>query len=110
MSDEKALVKVHRSLFPLGPQEGHRDPTAPAVETMRDQCLLMLIFYGVIQTVLIGVAASQKREFGPGPAIRMIQSVTKAFEHKTSYPQRALKILAEKGIKNCVSMAILMRH
>ena len=101
---------VHRTLFPLGPQKGigdlHVDHKADAI---RDHCLLMLVYYGVIRTVSIGQAAFHRAEFGPTHAIRAIQSVTKAFEHNLSFPERALKILAEKGVRNCVSMAILLR-
>jgi len=100
---------VHRTLFPVSPQQrrhdGHRN-----VETARDQCLTMLVYYGVIQTVLIGVAGFYQAEFAPSHAVRVIQSVAKAFEHNLSFPDRALKILAEKGIRNCVSMAILVRN
>ena len=100
---------VHQTLFPLSPQQskpdGHR-----AAESMRDQCLLMLVYYGVIQTVLIGGAAFHRAEFAPRHAIRVIQSVTKAFEHNLSFPERALQILADKGVRNCVSMAILLRN
>jgi hypothetical protein len=56
------------------------------------------------------VAAFYGAEFGPSHAIRVIQSVTKAFEHNLSFPERALKILGEKGLRNCVSMAILVRN
>jgi lysine-N-methylase len=100
---------VHRTLFPVCPQqnrrEGHR-----AAETMREHCLMMLTYYGIIQAVTIGVAAFYGAEFGPSQAIRVMQSVTKAFEHNLSYPERALKILAEKGVRSCVSMAILVRN
>ena len=102
---------VHRTLFPLPAQQGNRDPGVHhAAETIREQCLLMLIYYGVIQTVLIGLAAFHREEFGPSHAIRVIQSVTKVFEHNLSFPERALTILAEKGIRNCVSMAVLVRN
>jgi hypothetical protein len=40
----------------------------------------------------------------------VIQSVTKAFEHNGSFPEKALKILSEKGMRNCVSMAVLLRN
>jgi lysine-N-methylase len=102
---------VHRTLFPLRPQKDTGEPSVVhQAGTIRDQCLLMLVYYGVIQTVLIGIAAFHRTEFGPGHAIQAVQSVTKAFEHNLSFPERALKILAGKGIRNCVSMAILLRN
>jgi lysine-N-methylase len=102
---------VHRTQFPLGPQQDNRDiGKHRTAETIPEHCLLMLVYYGVIQTVLIGLAAFHGAEFGPSHAIRVIQSVTKAFEHNLAFPERALKILAEKGVRNCVSMAILVRN
>jgi lysine-N-methylase len=102
---------VHRTLFPLRPQKGTGEPSVDhKADTIRDQFLLMLVYYGVIRTVLIGVAAFHRMEFGPGHAIQAVQSVTKAFEHNLSFPERALKILAGKGVRNCVSMAILLRN
>lgn len=100
---------VHRTLFPVSQPKTSRDGHR-AAETIREHCLMMLTYYGVIQTVLIGVAAFYGAEFGPSHAIRVIQSVTKAFEHNLSFPERALKILAGKGLRNCVSMAILVRN
>jgi len=111
MLEHYLVSYVHRTLFPLGPQKKSGDLSLHhAAETMRDQCLLMLVYYGVIQTVLIGLAAFHRAEFGPGHAIRTIQSVSKVFEHNLSFPERALKILSEKGVKSCVSMAILIRN
>jgi lysine-N-methylase len=102
---------VHRTLFPLRPQQGNRDPGVHrTADSIRDQFLLMLVYYGVIQTILIGLAGSHRAEFTPGDAIRVIQSVSKGFEHNVSFPESALKILAEKGVRNCVSMAILIRN
>jgi lysine-N-methylase len=100
---------AHKTLFPLGAQKGdpHRQHRT---QTIRDACFMMLVYYGVIQTVLTGVAALREAAFGPADAIRVIQSVAKAFEHNLSFPKRALQILADKGVRNCVSMAILLRN
>lgn len=70
--------------------------------------LLMLVHYAIIQTLLIGMAAFHKSEFGTDHVILVIQSFTKAFEHSLSYPERALGILAEKGLTGCASLAILL--
>ena len=102
---------VHRTLFPLGGQKGAGEPRLDkGAETVREQCLLMLVYFGVIQTVLTGLAGFHRAELSPSHAIRLIQSVAKAFEHNLSFAEKALKILANKGIRNCVSMAILLRN
>lgn len=102
---------VHRTLFPLGPQESTRGPSVHHIaKTIRDQCLLMMGYFGIIQTLLIGMAAFHKEQFGTGEAIQVIQSFTKAFEHSPTFPERALKILAEKGVTTCTMLAILLRN
>jgi lysine-N-methylase len=102
---------VHQTLFPLTSQQKRLDGSVhQAVDSMRDQCMLMMIYYAVIQTILIGLAAFHKEEFGPAHAVRAVQSIVKSFEHNLSFPGRALEILAEKGVKNCVSLAILLRN
>jgi lysine-N-methylase len=100
---------VHRTLFPLAPQESTRGPSMQHIaKTIRDQCLLMLAYFGITQTLLIGMAAFHKEQFGTAEAIQVIQSFTKAFEHSPSFGERALKILREKGVTNCTMLAILL--
>jgi lysine-N-methylase len=102
---------VHRTLFPLGPQKRAEGPHLDhKADSIRDQWLLMMVYYGIIQTVLTGVAAFHRAEFSTAHAIRVIQSVTKAFEHSLGFSEQALKILADKGVRNCAGMAILLRN
>ena len=84
MLEHYLVSYVHRTLFPLGPLEG----------SIRDHCLLLLVHYAVIQTVLIGVAGFHKTEFNTGHAIQVIQSATKTFAHSLTFPAHAMKILA----------------
>lgn len=111
MLEHYLVSYVYRTLFPLQPQQSNRDPGMHrTADSIQDQFLLMLVYYGVIQTMLIGLAGSHRSEFSPGDAIRVIQSVSKAFEHNVSFPENALKILDEKGMRNCITMAILIRN
>ena len=57
----------------------------------------MMAYYAIVQTLLIGMAAFHKEHFGTAEAIQVIQSFTKTFEHSPTFPERALKILAEKA-------------
>ena len=111
MLEHYLVSYVHRTLFPLGPQESTRGLSIHHIaNTIRDQYLLMMAHYAIIQTLLIGMAAWHKDEFGTKEAILVIQSYTKAFEHSPSFPERSLKILAEKGLKSCTTLAILIRN
>ena len=111
MLEHYLVSYVHRTLFPLGPQEGNRELGVHHVaDSIRDQCLRMMIHYAIIQTVLIGLAGFHKAEFAPGHVIKVVQSFSKAFEHSLTFPERALQLLADKGVKTCASLAILIRN
>jgi lysine-N-methylase len=100
---------VHRTLFPLGAQESTRGlSTHHIAKTVRDQCLLLLAHFGIVQTLLIGMAAFHKDHFSTAEAIETIQSFTKVFEHSPSFPERALDVLKQKGVTSSVMLAILL--
>jgi lysine-N-methylase len=102
---------VHQTLFPLAPQQHRIDPNLHrAADSMRDQCMLMMVYYAVAQTLLIGLAVFHNESFGPKDVIRVVQAVAKSFQHSLSFPERAIQILAEKGVKNCVSLGVLIRN
>lgn len=102
---------VHRTLFPLGPQETTRGLAVHHIaHSISDQCLVLMVHYAIIQTLMIGMAAWYKTEFGMAHAIQVIQSFTKAFEHSPSFSERALKVLGGKAMKSCAALAILIRN
>jgi len=107
---ENYLVSyVHRTLFPLGAQESSHGLSIHRVaNTVRDQYLLMMAYFGIVQTLLIGKAAFHKERFGTSEAIQVIQSFTKAFEHSPTYGSRSLEVLRNKGVTNCVMLALLL--
>ena len=87
MLEHYLVSYVHRTLFPLGPQESSRGQAVHHIaHSIGEQCLLMTVYYAIVQTLLIGVAAFHKTEFGKGHAIQVIQAFTKAFEHSPSFP------------------------
>ncbi|HEX5229913.1 MAG TPA: flagellin lysine-N-methylase [Bryobacteraceae bacterium] len=109
---ENYLVSyVHRTLFPLGAQESTYGLSIHRVaNTIRDQYLLMAAYFGITQTLLIGMAAFYKEQFGTAQAIEVIQSFTKAFEHSPSFAARSLEMLRKKGVTSCVMLAILLMN
>ena len=111
MLEHYLVSYVHRTLFPLGPQDSSQDLSAHhSAKSIRDQCLLMLVHYAIIQTVLIGQAGFHKAEFAAGHVIKVIQSFSKTFEHSLTFPPRTLQILAGKGVSTCATLAILLRN
>jgi len=110
MLEHLLVACVHRTLFPLGPQEQARESAEnPPPESIRDQCLMLLVHYAIIQTVLIGVAAFHKEAFAAEHVVKVVQSSTKAFDHSQSFPAAALRLLAKKGVNNCAALALLLR-
>lgn len=109
---ENYLVNyAHRTLFPFGvPESNHRlrDPRVPSLVTAR--YMLMVGYYAITQTLLIGTAGFHKRAFGASHALKAIQSCTKTFEHSTNYPTRLLGMLAEKGMTTPASLSVLTRN
>jgi len=111
MLEHYLVSYVHRTLFPLGPQKSNREPSVHYhAGSIREQCLLMMVYYAIIQTLLMGLAGFHQAEFAPGHVVQAIQSFTKVFEHHLSFPGRALQILANKGVKTCTSLAMLVRN
>jgi lysine-N-methylase len=51
-----------------------------------------------------------KDEFGAAHVIKLVQSYAKTFEHSVAFPARAFEILSNHGLKNCVSMAMLLQN
>ncbi len=91
---------IHRTLFPLGQRD----------RSIRDHCMLLIVHYAVIQTVLIGLAGFYGADFNTGHAIQVIQSSTKTFGHSLTFPAQALKIIQEHKIESCTGLAMLMRN
>jgi len=111
MLEHYLVSYVHRTLFPLGPQQSSQQLSVHHVaKSIRDQCLMMLVNYAIIQTVLIGLAGFHQAEFVPSHIIKVIQSFTKAFEHSLSFPKSALQILADKRVTTCAGLATLIRN
>jgi lysine-N-methylase len=111
MLEHYLVSYVHRTLFPLGPQESTRGLAVHHIaHSINEQCLVLTAHYAIIQTLLVGMAAWHKTEFGTGHAIHLIQSFAKAFEHSPSFPERALKILEKKGVKSSAGFANLVRN
>jgi lysine-N-methylase len=102
---------VHRTLFPLGAQESSRGLSAgQSARSIREQCLLMLTHYAVIQTLLIGLSAFYKTEFSAAHAIQAIQSFAKTFEHSIHFPAQTFRKLQEQDITSAAGLAILLRN
>jgi len=105
------IAYVYKNLFPLGRLEVNRKCGLDRVDNaISIQCMLMMAYYAIIRTVLIGMASFHQSAFGMDHVIKAIQSGTKAFQHSSSYPASAIEILTRNGLKNGASMAVLVQE
>lgn len=109
---ERFLVNyVFKTLFPFGPQESTQKLSIYCRDNpISVQYMMMVLHFAVLKTVLIGMSGYHKSELSTSHLIKLIQSYTKAFEHSTAYPARAIEILRSKGMNNAASMAVLVQN
>ena len=104
------VAYVYGNLVPLGRLEvNRRSGLHGAVNSISIQCMLMMTYYAIIRTVLIGMASHHRSAFGMDHVIKAIQSSSKAFQHNTSFPASAIEILTRNGLKSGASMAVLVQ-
>jgi lysine-N-methylase len=104
------VTYVHRTLFPFGIAESNqrmRVDRVPSVITAR--YMLMVAYYAITQTLLIGNAGFHKSSFGAAHVLKAIQSCAKTFEHSITYPARVIGMLAEKSMTAPASLCVLFR-
>jgi lysine-N-methylase len=101
---------VYRNLMPLGRLEVNRKSGLHgANNSISVQCMLMMAYYAIIRTILIGMASHHQSAFGMDHVIKVIQSSTKAFQHSISFPAKAIEILTRNSLKTGASMAVLVQ-
>lgn len=104
------LAYVYRNLLPLGRAEFNRKCNLyPASNLISLHGMLLAAHYAIVRTIMIGMSARYRSEFGLEHAIRAIQSGTKAFQHCTTFPAKAMEILTRNGLKSAAATALLVR-
>jgi lysine-N-methylase len=101
---------VYRGLFPFGPQQSTYALRAQRFRgSIHDEFILMAVYYGLIETLLVGLAGFYKEAFGAEHVIRVIYTTTRTFEHSLTFPERILKALEEKGLNSVRGAAVLIK-
>ena len=102
---------ANRTLFPFGlPESNQRLSVDRGPSPIAAQYMLMVAHYAVMRTLLIGMAGFHKSAFGVDQVIKLIQSCAKTFEHSTTYPGQAIKMLADKAMITPMSLSVLMQN
>ncbi len=105
------LNYVYRSVFPFDRLENNRRAGLHHISnSICAQYMLMITHYSIIKTVCIGMAACHKSAFGLEHVIKVIQASTKAFQHSTVFPMRAVEYLRGKGMNHALSVAALIQN
>ena len=102
---------AYRTLFPFGlPESNQRLQDDRVPSPIAAQYMLMTAHYAITKTLLIGIAGFHKSAFGVDHVIKLIQSCAKTFEHSTTYPGQAIKMLADKAMTTPASLSVLMQN
>ncbi len=102
---------AHSTLFPFGVQESnHRLCNNRVPSPIAARYMLMVAYYAITRTLLIGGAGFHKSAFGAGHALKAIQSCAKTFEHSSTFPGRAIGMLAEKSMTTPAGLYVLVRN
>ena len=110
MFDNFLLNYLSRTLFPYGHREIDDKLRIDYVENaVRRQYLLLAAHYATMRMLLIGMAAFHRARFGMDQVVKLMQAYSKAFQHSTAYPEKALQILAANGIKTGHQATVLFQ-
>ncbi len=111
MLDNFLLNYLSRTLFPYGHREIDDRLRIDYVENaVRRQYLLLAVHYATMRTLLIGIAAFHGAGFGTDQVVKLVQAYSKAFQHSTAYPEKALQILSDKGIETADQAVVLYQE
>jgi len=110
MLDNFLFNYLSRTLFPYGHREINNKLRIDYVENaIRRQYLLLAAHYATQRILLIGIAAFHGVGFGTDQVVKLVQTYSKAFQHCTGYPEKALQILAANGITTVDQAVILIQ-
>jgi lysine-N-methylase len=102
---------AHRTLFPFGlPESNLRLHNNRVASPITAQYMLMVAYYAMARTLLIGMAGFHKSGFGIEHVIKLIQSCAKTFEHSLTYPGQVIEMLAEKSMMTPAGLCVLIRN
>jgi lysine-N-methylase len=102
---------VHRTLFPFGlPESNLRLHNNRVASPIAAQYMLMVAYYAMARTLLIGMAAFHQSAFSTEHVVKLIQSCAKTFEHSLTYPGQVIEMLAEESMTTSASLCVLIRN
>ena len=100
-----------RTLFPFGlPESNARLRNDRVPSPIAAQYMLLIAYYAITQTLLIGNAGFHKSAFSVDHVVKLMQAGTKTFEHSLTFPGKVIEMLAAKGMTSSARLCVLIRN
>ena len=109
---ENFLVSyAFRTLFPYGRrQPDQRFAIDSGGESMKRALILLATHFAILRTVMIGMAALHKDDFGIDHAVKLVQSYSKSFLHSSSFEAVAVEFLGKITGDPMHTLTVLLRE
>ena len=101
------MTYAFRTLFPYGTAAASQ-ALGSIGQAIYAQYALMVAFYAILKTILIGLAGLHRSALSPAHVAQVVQVGTKTLEHAAPFRLRILQMLAAWGLKTPASMAVLI--
>ncbi len=88
---------VFKNSFPFGRQPLRFSPLRRSAPDPESEHTLLCVLATLAQTMLIGIAAHYREEFGLPHVVKLIQSLARAIEHGTTFPARLAEYVQQRG-------------
>jgi len=107
MLEHYLVTYAFRTLFPYGTAAASQ-ALGSIGQAIYAQYALMVAFYAILKTILIGLAGLHRSALSPAHVAQVVQVGTKTLEHAAPFRLRILQMLAAWGLKTPASMAVLI--
>jgi lysine-N-methylase len=105
---ENYLVNyVFRTNYPFG-RPVDQLPSEDAVDAS-NQHMLLCVQLGILQTMLVGMAAHHREAFDTTHVVKLVQSLAKTFEHSRSSLRLITAFVAQRDLNNLRGIALLLK-
>ncbi|MGA7887346.1 MAG: flagellin lysine-N-methylase [Acidobacteriaceae bacterium] len=94
------------SAFPFGDALFHPHMPLACMESFAQ----LAVRFGILQGLLIGVAAARGSAFSTGDVVQTVAAVSRQLEHSRSFPQRSSAFLRENHLTGIAGLTALLRN
>jgi lysine-N-methylase len=98
---------VFRNNYPFG-KPSDQSPEEDATDAGNEHMLLCAQL-GVLQTVLVGMAAHHREAFDSSHVVKLVQSLAKTVEHSKPFLRQITDFVAKRNLNNLRGIALLLK-